>query len=72
VSGRSAALSVAAGARAVRASAACAKRDAGRPDAREPCETDMARREAILRERPLPWRLEAERAGRRLAVVIGG
>jgi S1-C subfamily serine protease len=26
----------------------------------------------ILREHPLPWRLEVERAGRRLAVVIGG
>jgi S1-C subfamily serine protease len=33
---------------------------------------DVAQLKTILRERPLPWRLEVERAGRELAVVIGG
>jgi S1-C subfamily serine protease len=33
---------------------------------------DVAELKAVLREWPLPWRLEVERAGRRLAVVIGG
>ena len=39
--------------------------------AEQPVE-DVAQLQAILRERPLPWRLEVERAGRKLAVVIGG
>jgi S1-C subfamily serine protease len=33
---------------------------------------DVAQLKTILRGRPLPWRLEVERAGRKLAVVIGG
>jgi S1-C subfamily serine protease len=33
---------------------------------------EVAELKTILREHPLPWRLEVERAGRRLAVVIGG
>jgi Do/DeqQ family serine protease len=33
---------------------------------------DVARLKAVLAEQPLPWRIEIERAGRRLAVVIGG
>jgi S1-C subfamily serine protease len=37
----------------------------------EPIE-EVAELKTILREQPLPWRLEVERAGRRLAVVIGG
>jgi S1-C subfamily serine protease len=37
----------------------------------EPIET-VAQLKTILRERSLPWRLEVERAGQRLAVVIGG
>jgi Do/DeqQ family serine protease len=37
----------------------------------EPIE-EVAELKAILREHPLPWRLELERAGQRLAVVIGG
>jgi serine protease Do len=39
--------------------------------AEEPIE-EVAELKTLLRERPLPWRLEVERAGRRLAVVIGG
>ena len=39
--------------------------------AEEPID-DVAELKAVLRERPLPWRLEVERAGQRLAVVIGG
>ena len=37
----------------------------------EPIE-DVAELERIVTRRPLPWRLEVERAGRRLAVVIDG
>jgi S1-C subfamily serine protease len=33
---------------------------------------ELAEVQDILQEHPLPWRLEIERAGRRLAVVIGG
>jgi S1-C subfamily serine protease len=32
----------------------------------------VATSKAAIAERPLPWRIEVERAGRRLAVVIGG
>jgi serine protease Do len=39
--------------------------------AEQPVE-DVAQLKTILREWPLPWRLEVERAGRELAVVIGG
>jgi S1-C subfamily serine protease len=39
--------------------------------AEEPIET-VAQLKTILRERSLPWRLEVERAGQRLAVVTGG
>jgi S1-C subfamily serine protease len=33
---------------------------------------DVAELQQALQEHPLPWRLEVGRAGRRLAVVIGG
>jgi hypothetical protein len=33
---------------------------------------EVAELKTILRERRLPWRLEVERGGQRLAVVIGG
>jgi serine protease Do len=33
---------------------------------------DVATLKAVVAEQPLPWRLEVERGGRRLAVVIGG
>ena len=33
---------------------------------------DVAMLKAVIAEQPLPWRIEVERAGRRLAVVIGG
>jgi Do/DeqQ family serine protease len=39
--------------------------------AEQPVE-DVAQLKTVLRERPLPWRLEVERAGRKLAVVLGG
>jgi hypothetical protein len=39
--------------------------------AEEPIET-VAQLKTILHERSLPWRLEVERAGQRLAVVTGG
>ena len=39
--------------------------------AEEPIE-GVAQLKTALRKSPLPWRLEVERAGRRLAVVIGG
>jgi serine protease Do len=45
--------------------------DLTRTVAEQPVE-DVAQLKRVLRERPLPWRLEVERAGRKLAVVIGG